>query len=70
MTRIGEIEQAIQTLPIEDFRRVADWIQQRDEQLWDRQMDHDSSAGKLDGLFAEADREHTAGLLTEWPLKE
>lgn len=34
---------------------------------WDEQMDRDSSSGKLDFLFEEAERESEQGLLIEWP---
>jgi hypothetical protein len=33
---------------------------------WD-EIDRDSSAGKLDFLFEEAERESAHGLLREWP---
>ena len=42
-------------LSTEDFRRLALWIQERDNALGDEQMDRDSASGKLDALFAEAD---------------
>jgi hypothetical protein len=39
----------------------------REQTCWDEQMGRDSSAGKLDFLFDEADRELAQGLLREWP---
>ncbi len=35
---------------------------------WDDQMDRDSSVGKLDFLFDEAESESAKGLLREWPI--
>ncbi|MGA2144549.1 MAG: hypothetical protein ABSH49_06275 [Bryobacteraceae bacterium] len=34
---------------------------------WDEQMDRDSSAGKLDFLFEEAESKSADGLVREWP---
>jgi hypothetical protein len=34
---------------------------------WDEQLDRDSSSGKLDVLFEEADEESESGLLHDWP---
>jgi hypothetical protein len=58
MDRVEEIEAAIQGLPPEEYQRLVQW---------NEQMDRDSSAGKLDFLFEEAERESGQGLLREWP---
>lgn len=39
----------------------------RAQERWDEQMDRDSSAGKLDFLFEEAEGASAKGLLREWP---
>ncbi len=70
MSRVEEIEQAIDSLPPEEFRRVVTWIREREQDLWDRQIDEDSASGKLDALFAEAEAESKAGLLRAWPPEE
>jgi hypothetical protein len=67
MDRVEEIEAAIQGLPPEDYRRLVQWFLAREQTRWDEQMDRDSSSGKLDFLFEEADRESAQGLLREWP---
>jgi hypothetical protein len=67
MGLVEEIEAAIDGLPPEDYRRIAQWFQMREQGRWDEQMDADSLAGKLDFLFDEADRESAGGLLREWP---
>ena len=54
MIRVEELEQAITQLPPEDFRRLAHWILERDNERWDAQMAQDAASGKLDALFAEA----------------
>ena len=67
MSRVEEIEAAIEGLPPEEYRRIVQWLQLREQRRWDEQMDADSSAGKLDFLFDEADRESAMGLLQDWP---
>ena len=63
MSRVEEIEAAIEGLPPEEYRRIVQWLQLREQRRWDEQMDADSGAGKLDFLFDEADRESAKGLL-------
>ena len=67
MSRVEEIEAAIDGLPPEEYRRLVHWFRAREEKRWDDQMDSDSSAGKLDLLFDEAGSESAKGLLREWP---
>jgi hypothetical protein len=57
MGRVEEIEAAIQSLPTEEYQRLAPWFRARELNRWDEQMDRDSSTGKLDFLFEEAERE-------------
>jgi hypothetical protein len=67
MDKIQEIEAAIESLPREDYRRIAEWFREREQQLWDAQMDEDFAEGKLDSLFTNADDDEKKGLLHEWP---
>jgi hypothetical protein len=68
--RVEEIEAAIEGLPSDEYRRIVEWFRVREESRWDNQLDADSSAGKLDFLFDEADSESVKGLLREWPPRE
>ncbi len=70
MDRVEEIEAAIDSLPPEEFRRIAQWFRQRDQELWDQQLDRDSSSGKLDFLFEDAENESREGSLREWPASQ
>jgi hypothetical protein len=70
MDRVEEIEAAIQHLSPEEYRRLVQWFRSREQARWDEQMDRDSSAGKLDFLFEEAERESAQGLLREWPPRK
>ena len=70
MDRVEEIEAAIEGLPPEEYRRIAQWFRAREQERWDEEMDRDSSAGKLDFLFEEAESESAQGLLREWPPRK
>jgi hypothetical protein len=65
MTRIEEIEQAVATLPTEDYRRFREWFMERDWAQWDKQIQADSESGKLDFLVKEAMEEKKRGDLRD-----
>lgn len=67
MDRVEEIEAAINSLPPEEFRLIAQWFHELEQTRWDSQIDRDSSAGKLDFLFEEAESESAAELFRDWP---
>jgi hypothetical protein len=70
MSRVEEIEAAIDGLPPAEYRRIVHWFRAREQKRWDDQLDSDSSAGKLDLLFDEAESDSAKGLLREWPPQE
>jgi hypothetical protein len=70
MDRVEEIAAAIDGLPPEEYRRIVQWFRVREQERWDEQMDRDSSTGKLDFLFEEAESEISKGLLREWPQRK
>jgi hypothetical protein len=57
MDRVEEIERAISGLAPDEYQRLVQWFLAREQTRWDARMDRDSSAGKLDFLFEEADKE-------------
>ena len=63
MTHIEEIEQAVASLPADEYRRFREWVLQRDWDVWDRQIEGDSASGKLDFLVKEAAEEKDQGRL-------
>jgi hypothetical protein len=67
MSRVEEIEQAIDCLSPEEFRRVSQWILEKDQKAWDAQMARDSASGALDFLFEEAAQEKRESKLRTWP---
>ena len=65
MTRVAEIQEAIMALSDADFTRLRQWLTELDWQKWERQIEEDSAAGKLDFLIAEANDAKTEGTLRD-----
>lgn len=61
---IVEIETAIKKLPTSEVSALMTWLENYHEQLWDKQIEDDLEAGRLDDILAEAEREYEAGLST------
>ena len=61
MSTVQEIETAIQKLKPQEIDEVADWLQELREELWDKQIDADAKAGRLDKLMEEAKQDYLAG---------
>ena len=55
MTTLTEIEAAIAQLPKQDTRQLAEWLQEYLDEMWDRQIEQDLAAGKLDSLISKAE---------------
>jgi hypothetical protein len=68
MSTVAEIERALQTIPLDDARRIADWLQGYLDEKWDTQIDTDIDAGKLDKLGDKAIEDYRAGRVK--PLDE
>jgi hypothetical protein len=69
MSTILEIEEAISTLPQEEFWKLAEWFEEAKERTWDEQIEADAAAGKLDFLFDEAEAARRSGSSIAWPAK-
>ena len=61
MTRIEELEQDIMALSRSELAALRDWFQSYLADEWDRQIEADAEAGKLDHLAGQALAEHKAG---------
>jgi hypothetical protein len=61
MSTVVEIERALQTLAVEDARKIADWLQHYLDEKWDEQIDTDIVAGRLDKLADKALQDYHAG---------
>jgi len=49
-----EIEQAVQQLSPEELAKFREWFAEFDAEQWDRQIQRDAAAGRLDVLANEA----------------
>jgi hypothetical protein len=67
MSRVEEIERAIEELSPDEFRQIAQRVQAIEEERWDKQLDPDAAAGKLDFLHEEAREDRKNDLLKDWP---
>ena len=61
MSTLVEIEAAIEKLPRSDVRQLHEWIAERDQEHWDKQLQADVAAGKLDRFAQEAIADFQAG---------
>ncbi len=61
MTTVADITGAVKRLPKKDLVRFRKWFAEYDAAGWDRQLKADATAGKLDALVREAQRDHRAG---------
>ena len=65
MTTVEEILRSIESLSKEEYTRLRKWFSERDWEKWDRQIEEDSRAGKLDFLVKEALEAKKEGKLKE-----
>jgi len=59
---VTEIEAAIAELPNEELAELINWLESHHAGIWDKQIEDDLEAGRLDALLAEVDKEYAAGL--------
>ncbi|MEE8430612.1 MAG: hypothetical protein V3S16_05130 [Candidatus Desulfatibia sp.] len=65
MVTIQEIEKAVSNLPPEELAKFRVWFGEFDAQLWDRQLEQDVKAGKLDNIANKALTDFKEGKFTE-----
>jgi hypothetical protein len=61
LTAVEEIESAILRLSPKELGQLTEWVLDLDEQNWDKQIERDGAAGKLDFLKEEALAELESG---------
>ena len=61
MSKIEHLEQQVQALSPDELARFREWFLEFDWAAWDRQLERDVKAGKLDALAQKALQEHAAG---------
>jgi hypothetical protein len=64
MGKIEKIEQEVEALSPEELAQFRAWFLEYDWAAWDRQIERDSRAGRLDAPAAKALRDHAAGKTT------
>ncbi len=61
MTQVEILERNIAELDDDSFAKPREWFIEFDQARWDKQLEADSNAGKLDFLINAALAEHQAG---------
>lgn len=61
MSKVEQLEKQVQSLSQEELAEFRAWFVEFDHLLWDRQLEADSRAGKLDKLAAQALADYKAG---------
>jgi len=65
MTRVEKLESVVQRLNRDELAAFRDWFRKYDSDEWDREIEEDILAGRLDRLAEEAIAEHKAGRTKE-----
>jgi hypothetical protein len=65
MSKIDELKAEIESLPNEEFAEIFRWLSEKDWERWDKEIDADSQAGRLDFLVLEAREEKAKGKLKD-----
>jgi hypothetical protein len=58
MSDVADLERAVRQLSASELREFREWFIEFDAELWDRQIERDVAAGRLDGHAEEALAEH------------
>jgi hypothetical protein len=58
---IKEIESAIAQLPPSELAELAKWFEELQARVWDKQLEQDMEAGRLDALLKQAEQEFEQG---------
>jgi hypothetical protein len=65
MSNVENIEHQVKALSPEELAAFRRWFLAYDWEVWDRQLEQDVAAGKLDALAGKALRDHAAGKSTK-----
>jgi len=58
---VEQLEAAIAGLPRAEFARLAAWFAEYEAEQWDRQIEEDQKAGRLDGVMQRVREDIAAG---------
>ena len=59
---VTEIESAISQLTPDALAELMQWFHCHYAEVWDRQIEEDLEAGRLDALLSKVEQEYSAGL--------
>jgi hypothetical protein len=65
MTRVDKLEKEVRGLSHDELSAFRDWFRKYDSDAWDREIEKDILAGRLDRLAEEAIAAHKAGRTKE-----
>ena len=65
MAKVNELTNEVQQLNRDELAEFRDWFRKYDSDEWDKEIEQDVLAGKLDKLGNEAIAEHKAGRTKE-----
>jgi hypothetical protein len=61
---VEELESVVSKLPATDLARFSQWFEEFVADQWDRQIEADMRAGRLDAALQHADEHYEAGRCT------
>jgi len=65
MSELDDLEERIRKLPPGELAKFRAWFVEYDHLMWDRQIEADAKAGKLDKLAAQALADYKGGKARE-----
>ena len=65
MSTVEQIEQAVKTLTSDELIAFREWFADYDAALWDREIEEDAAAGRLDELADQAVKASRKGRCTD-----
>ena len=65
MSTVTEVEEALRQMTPEELAAFRSWYAEFDAEEWDRQLEADVAAGRLDWLIAEARNDKKEGRCTD-----
>jgi len=64
VSKVERLENEVRTLSTEELATFREWFREFDADAWDREIEADASAGKLDDLADRALKAHRTGKTT------
>jgi hypothetical protein len=65
MSKVEKLKTQIEKLPQEEFTELVRWLSEKEWERWDKEIDADSEAGRLDFLVRQALDEKAKGTLKD-----